>query len=87
MQSAAAHAIPAGKNQNAASIAAVSTIKKRHNLGARPPKKRSVAHKNPMMRAALVHINHHLKDRFGAPEIAEAIGITRNKLDYLFANP
>jgi hypothetical protein len=34
-----------------------------------------------MMRAALVHINHHLKDRFGAPEIAEAIGST------LFANP
>jgi hypothetical protein len=37
--------------------------------------------KNPMMRAALVHINHHLKDRFGAPEIAEAIGST------LFAIP
>ena len=45
----------------------------------------TIAHKNTLTRAALIHINHHLKDQFGAPEIAEAIGITRNKLDYLFA--
>jgi len=45
----------------------------------------TVAHGDPLVRAALVYINRHLGEAFGAPEIAKEIGLPRHKLDRLFA--
>ena len=45
----------------------------------------TLAHTDPSIRAALIYINKHMGESFGAPEIAEAINLTRNKLDRLFA--
>jgi len=45
----------------------------------------TLAHPDPLVRAALVYINRHLGESFGAPEIAAAVGLSRNKLDHLFA--
>ena len=45
----------------------------------------TVAHSDPLVRAALVYINRHLGEAVGAPEIAKEIGLPRHKLDRLFA--
>ena len=45
----------------------------------------TVAHNDPLVRAALVYINRHLGESFGAPEIAKEIGLPRHRLDRLFA--
>ena len=45
----------------------------------------TLSHPNPFVRSALVYINRHLGDSFGAPEVADAIGLPRHKLDRLFA--
>lgn len=45
----------------------------------------TIAHPDPRIRAALVYINHNIGTSFGAPEIAESLGITRHRLDRLFA--
>ena len=45
----------------------------------------TVAHSDPFVRAALVYINRHLGEAFGAPEIAKEIGLPRHRLDRLFA--
>ena len=45
----------------------------------------TVAHSDPLVRAALVYINRHLGEAFGAPEIAKEIGLPRHRLDRLFA--
>ena len=46
----------------------------------------TLAHPDPFVRAALVYINHHLQTSFGAPEIATAVGLSRSRLDRLFAD-
>ncbi len=45
----------------------------------------TLAHPDPYVRAALVYINRNIGKSFGAPEIAASLGITRHKLDHLFA--
>ena len=45
----------------------------------------TLAHPDPLVRTALVYIDRHLGESFGAPEIAQALGIARHKLDRLFA--
>ena len=45
----------------------------------------TLAHNDPLVRAALVYINRHLGEAFGAPEIAKEIGLPRHRLDRLFA--
>lgn len=46
----------------------------------------TLAHPDPAIRAALVYINRHIGDSFGAPEIAHSLGISRHRLDRLFAS-
>lgn len=46
----------------------------------------TLAHDDPAIRAALVFINKHLGESFGVPEIAAGIGVSRHKLDSLFAH-
>ena len=45
----------------------------------------TLAHPDPLIRAALVYINRHLGESFGVAEIAAAIGLPRHRLDRLFA--
>lgn len=45
----------------------------------------TLAHSNPKVRAAMVYIHSHLGGAFGAREVAAGIGITRRRLDALFA--
>lgn len=45
----------------------------------------TIAHPDPYVRAALVFINRNIGRSFGAPEIAASLGISRHKLDHLFA--
>ena len=45
----------------------------------------TLANPDPHVRAALVYINKNIGKSFGAPEIAASLGITRHKLDHLFA--
>ena len=45
----------------------------------------TLSHPDPFIRAALVYINQNLGESFGTPEIAAAVGLSRNKLDRLFA--
>lgn len=45
----------------------------------------TIAHPDPHVRAALVFINRNIGRSFGAPEIAASLGISRHKLDHLFA--
>ena len=46
----------------------------------------TLAHNNPIVRAALVYIHRSLSHAFGAAEVAESIGLTRPRLDHLFAD-
>lgn len=46
----------------------------------------TIAHPDPLVRAALIYISHHLQISFGAPEIASAVGLSRSRLDRLFAD-
>jgi len=45
----------------------------------------TLAHPDPHIRAALVFINRNIGRSFGAPEIAASLGLTRHRLDHLFA--
>lgn len=45
----------------------------------------TLSHSDPFVRAALVYINRHIGESFGTPEIAAAVGLSRCKLDHLFA--
>ena len=45
----------------------------------------TVAAANPDLRHALLYIHAHLAESFGAPEIAAALGMSRVRLDRLFA--
>ena len=45
----------------------------------------TLSHPDPLIRAALIYINRHIGESFGTPEIAASIGLSRNKLDHLFA--
>ena len=44
----------------------------------------TLAHPNPIIRAALVFIHRNLHRAFGATETAEAVGVPRSTLDHLF---
>lgn len=45
----------------------------------------TVAVKNPQLRAAMAFIERHISEPIGAPQLAESVGISRLKLDRLFA--
>ena len=45
----------------------------------------TLAHPDPRIRAALIYINRHIGESFGAPEIARTLGLSRHKLDHIFA--
>ena len=45
----------------------------------------TLSHSDPHVHAALVYINRHMGESFGTPEIAAAVGLSRCKLDHLFA--
>ena len=45
----------------------------------------TLSHPDPFVRAALMYINRHLGESFGTPEIADTVGLSRHKLDRLFA--
>ena len=45
----------------------------------------TLAHSDPYVRAALVYIYRNIGKSFGTPEIASSLGVTRHKLDRIFA--